>query len=166
MREHSGSSAGLGIRLYTEGTRLFVSEAFEGAPGLAAGLDRGVEILAVGTSANNLQNVADLINNGGLSAALGPNEPGVTRTFRIRSVAGVESVITATKADYALDPVSDRYGSKILTDGGKKVGYVNLRTFIVANADQQLRTVFADFKAKVGKLQADQATKDRLLAAA
>lgn len=145
---NSGSSAGLGIRLYTEGTRLFVSEAFEGAPGLAAGLDRGVEILAVGTSANNLQNVADLINNGGLSAALGPNEPGVTRTFRIRSVAGVESVITATKADYALDPVSDRYGSKILTDGGKKVGYVNLRTFIVANADQQLRTVFADFKAQ------------------
>ncbi len=93
---NSGSSAGLGIRLYTEGTRLFVSEAFEGAPGLAAGLNRGVEILAVGTSANNLQNVADLINNGGLSAALGPNEPGVTRTFRIRSVAGVESVITAT----------------------------------------------------------------------
>ncbi|WP_426266100.1 S41 family peptidase [Sphingomonas sp. LHG3443-2] len=145
---NSGSSAGLGIRLYTESTRLFVSEAFEGAPGLAAGLDRGVEILAVGTSANNLQNVSDLITNGGLSAALGPNEPGVARTFRIRSVAGVESVITATKTDYALDPVSDRYGSKILNDGGKKVGYVNLRTFIVADADQQLRTVFADFKAQ------------------
>lgn len=144
----SGSSAGLGIRLFTEGNRLFVSEAFEGAPGLAAGFDRGVEILAIGTSADNLQNVADLIASGGLSAALGPNEPGVTRTFRIRNTAGVESVITATKADYALDPVSDRYGGKILTDGGKKVGYVNLRTFIVANADQQLRTVFADFKAQ------------------
>ncbi|NJC04906.1 C-terminal processing protease CtpA/Prc [Sphingomonas kaistensis] len=145
---NSGSSAGLGVRLYTEGSRLFISEAFEGAPGLAAGLDRGVEILAIGTSASTLQNVSDLIASGGLSAALGPSEPGVTRTFRIRSVSGVESVITATKADYALDPVSDRYGGKILTDGGKKVGYVNLRTFIVANADQQLRTVFADFKAQ------------------
>ncbi|UUR07346.1 S41 family peptidase [Sphingomonas glaciei] len=145
---NSGSSAGLGIRLYTEGSRLFVSEAFEGAPGLAAGLDRGVEILAIGTSEANLQSVASLIASDGLSAALGPSDPGVTRTFRIRSVSGVESVITATKADYALDPVSDRYGSRILTDGGKKVGYVNLRTFIVANADQQLRTVFADFKAQ------------------
>lgn len=145
---NSGSSAGYGIRLFTEGNRLFVSEAFEGAPGLAAGLDRGVEILAIGTTAGNLQNVSDLIASGGINTALGPSDPGVTRSFRIRSTAGVESVITATKADYALDPVSDRYGSKILTDGGKKVGYLNLRTFIVANADQQLRQVFADFKAQ------------------
>jgi C-terminal processing protease CtpA/Prc len=145
---NSGSSAGFGIRLFTEGSRLFISEAFEGAPGLAAGLDRGVEVLAIGTTPSNLQTVSSLIASGGLNAALGPNDPGVTRTFRIRSTTGVESVVTATKADYALDPVSDRYGSRILTDGGKKVGYVNLRTFIVANADQQLRTVFADFKAQ------------------
>lgn len=148
---NSGSSAGYGVRLFYEGNRVFVSEAYEGAPGLAAGLDRGVEILAIGTSQANLQNVSDLIasgGNGAVSAALGPSDPGVTRTLRIRSVSGVVSVITATKADYALDPVSDRYGGKILTDGGKKVGYVNLRTFIVANADQQLRTVFADFKAQ------------------
>lgn len=145
---NSGSSAGLGVRLYTEGTRLFISEAFEGAPGLAAGLDRGVEILAVGTSASTLQNVSDLINAGTLSNALGPSDPGVTRTFRIRKVDGTEAIITASKADYALDPVSDRYGSKILDDGGKKVGYVNLRTFIVGNADQQLREVFANFKAQ------------------
>ena len=146
---NSGSSAGFGIRLFTEGNRVFISEAFEGAPGLAAGLDRGVEVLAVGTSASNLQNVADIIASGGsVSAALGPSDPGVTRTFRIRNTAGVDSIITATKADYALDPVSDRYGSRILTDGGKKVGYVNLRTFIVSNADQQLRDVFANFKAQ------------------
>lgn len=144
----SGSSAGFGIRLSTEGSRLFISEAFEGAPGLAAGLDRGVEILAVGTTTSNLQNVADLIASGGINSALGPSDPGVTRSFRIRSAAGVESVITATKANYSLDPVSDRYGSRILDDGGKRVGYVNLRTFIVANADQQLREVFAGFKAQ------------------
>jgi C-terminal processing protease CtpA/Prc len=145
----SGSSAGFGIRLFTEGNRVFISEAFEGAPGLAAGLDRGVEILAVGTSAGSLQSVADIIASGSsVSAALGPSDAGVTRTFRIRNAAGVESVVTATKTDYSLDPVSDRYGSKILTDGGKRVGYVNLRTFIVANADQQLREVFANFKAQ------------------
>lgn len=145
---NSGSSAGYGVRLFTEGNRLFISEAFEGAPGLAAGLDRGVEILAIGTTASNLVPVADLIAANGVTAALGPNDPGVTRTLRIRNTAGAESVITVTKADYALDPVSDRYGGRVLTDGAKKVGYVNLRTFIVANADQQLRTVFADFKSQ------------------
>ena len=145
---NSGSTAGFGIRLSTQGSRLFIAEAFEGAPGLAAGLDRGVEILAIGTSASNLQNVSDLIASNGVSAALGPNDPGVSRTFRIRTVAGAESVVTAAKADYALDPVSDRYGGRILDDGGRKVGYVNLRTFIVANADQQLRDVFANFKAQ------------------
>lgn len=148
---NSGSSAGYGIRLFYQGNRVFVSEAYEGAPGLAAGLDRGVEILAVGTSAATLQNVSDLIASGGnqaVSAAIGPSEAGLSRTFRIRSTNGTESVITAVKANYALDPVSDRYGSRILTDGGKRVGYVNLRTFIVGNADQQLRTVFADFKAQ------------------
>jgi C-terminal processing protease CtpA/Prc len=145
---NSGSTAGFGIRLFTEGTRLFISEAFEGAPGLAAGLDRGVEILAIGTSASNLQNVSDLITSGGLGTALGPSDPGVTRTFRIRNTAGVESVVTAAKADFSLDPVSDRYGSRILDDGGKKVGYVNLRTFIVNSADPQLREVFANFKAQ------------------
>lgn len=144
----SGSSAGFGVRLSTQGSRLFISEAFEGAPGLAAGLDRGVEILAVGTSASNLQNVADLIASNSLGAALGPSDPGITRTFRIRNTAGTESVITATKAEFSLDPVSDRYGSRIIDDGGRKVGYVNLRTFIVANADQQLREVFANFKAQ------------------
>jgi C-terminal processing protease CtpA/Prc len=145
---NSGSNAGFGIRLFVSGSRLFISEAFENAPGLAAGLDRGVEVLAIGTTPNNLQTVASLLSSDGLNAALGPNDPGITRTFRIRSTTGVESVVTATKANYALDPVSDRYGSRILTDGGKRVGYVNLRTFIVANADQQLRTVFADFKAQ------------------
>ena len=48
----SGSSAGFGIRLFydTAANRVFVTEAFEGANGLAAGLDRGTEITAIGTS--------------------------------------------------------------------------------------------------------------------
>lgn len=145
---NSGSTAGFGIRLSIQGTRLFISEAFEGAPGFAAGLDRGVEVLAVGTSASTLQNVSDLITSNSLGTALGPSDPGVTRTFRIRSTSGTESVVTAAKSDFSLDPVSDRYGSRILDDGGKKVGYVNLRTFIVASGDQQLRDVFAGFKAQ------------------
>ncbi|HYD37999.1 MAG TPA: peptidase S41, partial [Allosphingosinicella sp.] len=59
----SGSSAGFGVRLSYETVqgRVFVAEAFEGAPALAAGIDRGAEIIAIGTSTADLQTVASLM---------------------------------------------------------------------------------------------------------
>jgi carboxyl-terminal processing protease len=146
----SGSSAGIGIRLSTDATtkKAFVSEAFEGAPGLAAGLDRGTEIVAIGETAGSLRTVADIITaegEDGVSTALGPTTAGVTRALRITN-AGVTSTVTVTKTEYSLSPVSSRYGAQIINDGGKRVGYLNLRTFI-SSADPQLRTAFNDFRA-------------------
>ena len=146
----SGSSAGIGIRLATDATtkKAFVSEAFEGAPGLAAGLDRGTEIVAIGDNASSLRTVSDIITaegTAGVTAALGPTTAGVTRTLRIANASGTATV-SVTKADYALSPVSSRYGAQIIDDGGKRVGYLNLRTFI-SSADPQLRTAFNDFRA-------------------
>ena len=69
-----------------------------------------------------------------------PASSGSTRDGTVRDV-------TISKTDYSLDPVSDRYGAKIINDGGKKVGYINLRTFI-DTAEQDLRTAFAIFKAQ------------------
>jgi len=145
----SGSSAGFGIRLSydTAGGRLFVSEAFEDAPGLAAGLDRGTEILSIGTAADNLRTVASIFASegaAGVSNALGPAQAGLTRVLRVSS-GGVERVVTVTKADYSITPVSSRYGAKVIDDGGRKVGYVNLRTFITP-ADPQLRAAFDGFR--------------------
>ncbi|WP_435416956.1 S41 family peptidase [Parerythrobacter aurantius] len=136
---NSGSSAGFGIRLAydTTANRVFVMEAYENAPAFAQGFDRGTEIISIdGTT------VASLMASGGPQAvvnALGPSTAGLTRSFSIRNTAGVTSNVTVTKADYALDPISDRYGVRILNDGGKRVGYINLRTFIVDSANQQLR---------------------------
>ncbi|WP_338447413.1 S41 family peptidase [Pelagerythrobacter marensis] len=149
---NSGSNAGFGIRLgYDTGSnRVFVIEGFEGGPGLAQGLDRGVELLAVGASASSMQTISDLMASGGPRAvidALGPSDPGVQRVFQIRETSGTERQITVTKAEYPLDPVSDRYGAKVLDDGGKKVGYINLRTFI-GPAETDLREAFADFRAQ------------------
>lgn len=146
----SGSSAGFGIRLSYDvaARRVLVMEAFENAPGFAAGIDRGTELLAVGTSSADLRNVADLLASGGEGAvadALGPTTAGTTRVLRIADAAGTREV-TVTKADYALRPVSPRYGSRIIADGGRNIGYVNLRTFI-GTADAQLRTAFADLRA-------------------
>ena len=60
----SGSSAGFGVRLtYDPSTqRVIIAEAYEGAPALAAGIDRGTQILAIGTSAANLRSVADIVS--------------------------------------------------------------------------------------------------------
>jgi C-terminal processing protease CtpA/Prc len=147
---NSGSSAGFGVRLGydTANNRVFVIEAFEGAPGLAQGLDRGGELLAIGTSSGSLQAVSSLMASGGPQAvvnALGPSDVGVTRAIRFRDVGGTERTVTIAKADFALDPISDRYGAKIIDDGGKRVGYVNLRTFI-RTADADLRTAFNTFR--------------------
>lgn len=148
----SGSSAGFGIRLGydTSANRVFVIEAFESGPGLPAGFDRGVELLSVGTSATTLQSISSLMASGGPQSvinALGPSTAGLTRVFSIRDNSGATREVTVSKADFSIDPVSDRYGAKIINDGGKLVGYVNLRTFI-STADPDLRAAFSNFRAQ------------------
>ncbi|MGQ0661145.1 S41 family peptidase [Sphingosinicella sp.] len=147
---NSGSSAGFGVRLSTDtvARRLFIAEAFEGAPALAAGIDRGTEILAIGTSLADLRTVDAIIaaeGAAGITNAIGPSNAGVTRLLRIRDAAGTRDV-SVTKADYSLTPVSSRYGAQVINDGGRQVGYVNLRTFI-DSADPALRNAFAQFRA-------------------
>ncbi|MXO85935.1 peptidase S41 [Altererythrobacter aurantiacus] len=139
---NSGSNAGFGIRLaFDENDRLFVTEAFENAPGFSAGLDRGVQITAI-----QGRSVAARLADGTLDSSLGPPEPGVTRTFQIIDNSGVSREISVTKAEYNLDPVSDRYGVRIFNDGGRQVGYLNLRTFIAETAEDDLRAAFAQFR--------------------
>lgn len=147
---NSGSSAGFGIRLSTDtaARRVLIAEAFEGAPALAAGIDRGSEILAIGNDAASLRTVSDIIaaeGAAGVTNALGPSTAGTARALRITDTGGTRTV-TVTKADYSLLPVSSRYGIKILTDNGRQVAYLNLRTFI-STADAQLRTAFQQFRA-------------------
>ena len=146
---NSGANAGFGVRLAydTTNNRVFVVEAFESAPAFGVGIDRGTEILAIGTSSSTLVSVASLMASGGpqaVSDALGPSNAGVTRVLRI-DAGGTVREVSVTKANYSLDPVSDRYGAKIINDGTKQVGYINLRTFI-DTADPDLRTAFASFR--------------------
>jgi carboxyl-terminal processing protease len=145
----SGASAGFGVRLSynSAARRLFIAEAYEGAPALAAGIDRGTEIVAIGTAITNLRTVSDIVaaeGSAGINTALGPNTAGLTRVLRINNGAGNVDV-TVTKADFSIDPISDRYGAKIIDDGGRRYGYLNLRTFI-SSADPQLRAAFLNFR--------------------
>jgi C-terminal processing protease CtpA/Prc len=147
----SGASAGFGIRLSydTNQRRVFVNEAFEGAPALAAGIDRGTEILAIGTSAADLLTVDSIIaaeGVDGITNALGPTTAGTARLLRVTDTTNGTRDLNVTKANYSLTPVSSRYGARIINDGGRMVGYVNLRTFI-DTADPALRNAFANFRA-------------------
>jgi carboxyl-terminal processing protease len=142
-----GETAGFGFRLGydTSARRVFVTEAFEGAPALAAGLDRGTEIVQIGG-----QTVNALMAGGGPYAviqALGPDTAGTARSFVILQPNGVQMNVAVTKAVYDIDPVSNRYGAKLISDGGRQVGYVNLRNFI-GPAASDLLAAFAQFKAQ------------------
>lgn len=147
----SGSSAGFGVRLAYDSTaqRVFVTEAFEGAPALASGLDRGTEIIGIGTTASDIRPVSAIFaaeGAAGVSAALGASQAGLVRYLRVVT-NGVQSDVRLAKADYNLVPVSPRYGAKVIDDGGRKVGYLNLRTFI-DSADPALRTAIDTFRAQ------------------
>ncbi len=145
----SGASAGFGFRVSTDSVnrRAFIMETFEDTPAFAAGIERGDEIVAIGTNSSNMQSVSALISSGGANAvtnALGDNIAGMTRVLRVSGATGTRD-LTVAKADYSLTPVSSRYGARIIQDGAKKVGYLNLRTFITA-ADPQLRFAFDRFR--------------------
>jgi carboxyl-terminal processing protease len=142
---NSGAFAGFGFRLgYDTGAgRVFVIETFEGTPALGANIDRGTELLTIGGSS-----VSALMQAGGPQAvidALGPDTVGTSRTLRVRDLSGVERDVTLAKTEFELDPVSNRYGAKVINDGGRKIGYINLRTFI-GPASGDLRDAFASFK--------------------
>jgi C-terminal processing protease CtpA/Prc len=146
---NSGSSAGFGVRLSYDAASqsVVIAEAYETAPAFAAGIDRGARITAIGTNASNLRTVANIVaaeGTAGITNALGPSDPGVTRLLRVVDAGGTRD-ISVTKADYALDPISDRYGAKIIADGGRNYGYLNLRTFI-SSANPQLRAAFQNFR--------------------
>jgi len=148
----TGSTAGFGVRLSYDmnARRLFVAEAFEGAPALNAGIDRGTEIVAIGTSASDLRTVDSILATEGpqgVTNALGPATVGLQRVLRVRDASGAERDVSITKTEFNIPPVSPRYGARVIDDGGKKVGYINLRTFI-DTADPQLRSAFSQFKSQ------------------
>ncbi len=149
----SGATAGFGFRVTSNAAegRVIIAETFEGTPALAAGIDRGTEILAIGGGPTDLITVRDILaaeGPAGVSKALGPADVGVTRVLRVREKDGTVRDVTLTKTQFEIDPVSDRYGALIIEDNGKKVGYINLRVFIGEPAERDLRAAFAQFKAQ------------------
>jgi len=149
----TGQTAAFGIRLEYDSAarRTYIIDTFETGPAFAAGIDRGDEIIAVGTTPTALETVTDLFARGGsgaVSDALGPTTAGVTRTLQLRDRnGGTLRTVTITRAVFDIPPLSPRFGSLVFDEGGSKIGYVNLRTFITS-AEAPLRSAFARFRAE------------------
>lgn len=148
-----GKSHGYGLGLKQEGTdRLFVTQVFTASPAWQAGFARGDELLAIAPTEAALDlpesQVSYLLPAGLLGQALSSAVPNTTRYFRLlHTGAAAPVVLSATTAEYSLDPVPKADAPVIFDRGAAgKIGYVMLRTF-VGTADPLLQRTAAAFKA-------------------
>lgn len=143
----AGTSVGFGvsIRSIANNTRIMIAQVFDSSAAADAGFQRGDEVLALGDSLATLQPAASVLASpGGITAALGANTAGISRSFRVLTAAGATVDRTLSKRVFNLDPVN--IVRVIDRTGLPPVGYLSFRTF-VSTADAQLRTAFATFKA-------------------
>lgn len=151
---NSGTTAGFGFRLsyYNDGTghlEVFVNEAFEGTPAAGANIDRGDELVGVGTVGGSMLMVSSLpATNAAVQQvidAMGPDDPSTKRVLRIQHHGGAQVDVTLNKASFNMNPLAPN-GNHVINYGGTPVGYINLRTFIATTAEDQLRARFLEFK--------------------
>jgi C-terminal processing protease CtpA/Prc len=111
------------------------------SPAAAAGVVRGDTVLAV-----NGRSSAEI-----LAAAepdftdLTPSAAGQSLTLKLRNVAGTERTLTLVAALYAITPVPQY--QVLATAGGRKLGYVEVRTMIT-QAQAPLANAFAAFRSQ------------------
>ncbi len=143
QQQEAGAAVGVGFLLAVRELRLFVADVFEGSAAADAGFRRGDEIVAIGESADAMTPVAELIAGDELADALGPSEAGVQRVYDVLAVNGDSEIRTAVKRDFYLDPVPT---VALFSRGDRPpIGYVNLRSFSVADAADQLWGAFELF---------------------
>jgi C-terminal processing protease CtpA/Prc len=113
--------AGFGFRSQRDGEVQVVSEVFEESPADLGGLVRGARITAI-----DGRPMTEIFAAEGFSAALGPPEPGVTRTLALSLPDGTAIETTISKDVVTIGPVS---GVRVFEVNGVPTGYMNFRTF-------------------------------------
>ena len=129
----SGAYIGFGFRSQTTATGLFIIDVFESGPAHAAGVRRGMEIIAVDTG-SGFETLEELSARGASNEEIfGPSEVGVSRTFRFL-YQGEELDIEVVK-DELSPPALAGEPLLLAREGLTPVGYLNLRQFIDAALD-------------------------------
>ena len=126
----SGAYVGFGFRTASEGSRLFIIDVFESGPAWAAGVRRGMELIAVNTG-QEFETLEALSDREATNEEIfGAPEVGVVRDFRfLQAVAFID--LTVAKAEIAPPALA---GEPLLLEraGLSPVGYLHLRQFIDA----------------------------------
>ncbi len=125
--------------MLTSDNQMRVSQVFPDSPASEAGLDRGDYLTAIGGVS-----VAELLANGGLDAALGPSEIGVTVELRWHAPSREETSAVVTKRPVTIPTVSQ---AEVVELDGLPVGYLHFRNFVNPSVPA-LQAAFADFKAR------------------
>jgi carboxyl-terminal processing protease len=120
-------------------TDLRLTQIFACSPAAAANFQRGQRIPQI-----NGRTIAEINLAEGVSASLGANTEGLTRTFSMRPSSGADFQASLAKALVTIDPVPL---TTIFDIAGTKVGYVDFRTF-VSTADGALEQAFENFEAQ------------------
>jgi hypothetical protein len=114
---------------------LRLSQVFEDSPAWNAGLRRGQRILEL-----DGRTIAEIQDAEGVNAVFASE----SLTFTMRRVDDSEFSVPITRGDVTIDPVPQFRIIEVA--GGRRVGYVELSTF-VSTADAQLDAVFTQFLA-------------------
>lgn len=131
---------GIGFGSKRTGRRLLrITQVFPDSPASEAGLARGDYLLTIGG-----QPVSELLVNGQLNSALGPNEVGVRVELTWRTVRGERQSAVVTKRAVTIPTVSD---VSVFDLDGLPVGYLQFRNF-VQPSKAALNRAFRQFRAR------------------
>jgi len=127
---------GLGIAyLQTGDAELRVAQVFPDGSAAEAGLRRGDYLVEVGG-----RSVVELLQTGGLGAAFGPDEVGVTVALAWRTPSGERQAAVLAKRLVTIPTVS---ATAVFDVAGARVGYVFFRNF-VRPSHEALDSAFAE----------------------
>lgn len=126
----SGAYVGFGFRSTSTADQLFIIDVFESGPAYAAGIRRGMELIAVDTG-SGFETLEELSARGATNEDIfGPGNVGVERTFRLRQ-SGEDTDILVAKEELA-PPALATAPMLIEREGLAPVGYLHMRQFIDA----------------------------------
>ena len=146
----SGAYVGFGFRSTNTSNQLFIIDVFESGPAFAAGVRRGMELIAV-DSGSGFETLDELRDRGASNEEIfGPSEAGVERGFRF--IQGAEEIEVLVAKEELAPPALAEAPQLIAREGTAPVGYLHLRQFIDAALDpaegfsslSEAATVFAN----------------------
>lgn len=136
-KSFTGQNAGHGVGYSLDGDdRVLISFVYKNSPAGQAGLERGWEIIEV-----NSKPISAYRTGTGYNLQLGPNQVGVTNSFKFRLPDGTLVDKTISKSEYQSNSVLYQ---DVLEINGKKTGYWVYNSFKATPQTEPVKSVEVD----------------------